>query len=379
MISLLAALDQLAWPVLRAGSLQDAARLCHAQSFELLLVDVASPPLSREARGDLNADTPCLPVTRTPRSQHPEAILCYDDGLGAAAIAAYVAGELDRIADQRMLGTAAQLVAAPSRLSAVPIPPALEAARRLEWMYAHAPSLDDAAAVVERQEHLAKHVIRLAHAAFGDDMRSWQLGRVLLHVGLMRFIPLVKIVAARSMFPVRDPGRRQTIDAIWRFSLGRAVAMRCLAPRLEAGADLAFDAGLYADAGAGLMLWLRDQGEPRRPRPWPGASLTAQQAAQHEWLGEKLLERWKQRRSIAEVARGHHLALREGLSPLSVLAAPAGAITEAAGLGLDPTGPSGGRPVGEIFDHLRITPADFTCITSLVKLEVERIDEAFVV
>jgi hypothetical protein len=392
---LFAALDQLTWPFMRAGGLVEASRLCGLHRFALLLVDVRlgahsgpdNPRLPPELRGALNAETPALPIARADDGQRPDAILCYDGGIAAVAIADFIATELGRIAEARLLSTAQQVVAAPSSMSAVPIPPALEAAHRLDWMYAHEPSLENAAAVVGRHEHLAKHVVRLAHALSGDsDMRSWKLGRVLLHVGLLRFIPLVKIVAARSLFPVRDPGRRQTMDAIWRFSVARAVAMRWLAPRMQTHDPdtswrLAFDAGLFADAGASLLVWLRDQSEPRRLRPLSRVILSPQLAAHHEWLGEGLLRRWKLRPSIGLVAGLHHLASDPDRAPvvtpgLGTLAIAAAAVVEDADVGADPTGPHLGQLAGLAFQQLSLSAADRQHVTSLVKVELDRIVEA---
>jgi hypothetical protein len=389
--TLFAALDQLAWPFMRAGSLREAERLCGLHLYELLLVDVRlgsaaadqTARLPKEVRGQVNADTPWLPVARVDDWHRADAILCYDGGGDATAIAEFIAAELDRAAESRVLSTARLLVAGPKDLTALPVPPALDAAVRLDRMNANAPSLENAVAVVASHEHLAKQVVRLAHALSGDpDMSSWELRRVLLHLGLLRFVPLVKIVAARSLFSVRDPGRRQILDQIWRFSVARASAMRWMAPRmqttdLDATWHLAFDAGLFADAGGALLVWLMDQSEPRRLRPRTRNPLTPQLAGQHGWLGERLLRGWGLRSAIAAAANGHHdpSDVDGEETALARLCRTAGAFVEAAGIAVDPTGSHGGGHAEQARTDPALSLADQQQIINAIKVQLDRIDE----
>lgn len=290
----------------------------------------------------------------------------------APALAAWVADALARRREARLVLSAEEVLADPGRTS-LPIPPAMRAANRLDWLCRHRPSLEEAARVVARQENLAKHVLRLAHA-LGGGRAFADVGRALLDLGLLRFVPLVKVVAARLLFPVRAAARRDALDAIWRFSVARAIALRLLCGRSLLGADdarFAFDAGLFADSGAAFLIWLADQADDIPVALAPPALLPPRLADQHERLGYALLARWSQRSAVVAFAGRHHASGESHPDLLPRLARLAAAIAEDALVAADPTG-AAERPPD------RAMPADerrYT--TTLVRQELELIDGAF--
>jgi hypothetical protein len=383
----LAAIDQLAWPTRRARTVEEAAAL--GTAWSLILCDVAlqeGAGVPSAVRGSLNADTPWLPIAGVDQGNgqgeaRPTRVL-RPLARPTAALAELLADELERANEDRLLSSARALVSAPGR-TAVAVPPALAAAHRLDWMYAHEPSLEEAAAVVAQQENLGKQVLRLAHALSGDlAVRAWTLDRVLLDLGLLRFIPLVKIIAARMMFPVRDPARAQSLHGIWRFSVARALAMRALAERSNTGmrADIdwlhAFDAGLFADAGASLLIWLQDQSTPRRARPPFLNGVPLRLGACHEWLGERLLDRWKHPRPTWVVAGGHHGTASPDPAGMRALAFAASAVVEEAGVGVDPTGLVDGTEARLALVRLNVDEFTRGHVAALVRVELAAIDEA---
>jgi hypothetical protein len=385
------ALDQLTWPVRRARNLEEAAVLGSTCSWELILCDVrlaSGHQVPTAVRGNRNVDTPVLTMARledlprTPGAEPLAARVLRPEEGSPYALAELLASELECTIEGRVLASARALVSANTR-NAVVVPAALAAAHRLDWMYTHAPSLEQAAAVVTQQENLAKQVLRLAHALAGDvAARAWTLDRVLLDLGLQRFIPLVKIIAARMMFPVRDPERARSLHTIWRFSVARALAMRALASRAHPGvpADVdwyhAFDAGLFADAGASLLIWLQDQSQPRRSRHPFLNTLPARLAACHEWLGERLVERWKHPRPIGVVAGGHHGTASADPGGMRTMAFAACAVVADAGVGADPTGAADHTEAGQALARLDVDAFTRGHVAALVRVELASIEEA---
>jgi hypothetical protein len=393
----LAAIDHLAWPARRARDLQEAITLAGGITWELILCDVRlleGRQLPAALRAATDAETPFLPIARrddlasAAAGHHPGRLLCPEFG-ATVEQAALLAARLQQAGEDRLLASARRLVSQPGRAQDLGPPPALAAALRLDGMYAHEPSLEQAAALVGQQENLAKQVLRLAHALAGDlGARPATLPRVLLDLGLLGFIPLVKIAAARTLFPVRDAGRAQRLHQLWRFGVGRALAMRALAGRSHPGvrADVdwhhAFDAGLFADAGAGLLIWLADQSQPRPLRALAATdaetALSRGLLAAHEWLGERLLERWRHARPVGVVAGGHHGGDGAGPDPaaLRALALAAGRVLQDAGLGEDPTGPALPAAADRAEQHLHLDAAARGQIAAHVRTEIARIDEA---
>jgi HD-like signal output (HDOD) protein len=377
------ALDRLGWPVTRVRNLAQLEAMKLVHTFEVALIDVELCPEDGEvplaARRALRRDALVLTIAGQADREGAGAHLCFE-GVDAADVVRLLTVEIDRLEQGRLLREAYRLAASPGRLAAL-LPPALQAAHRLEWLVWNQPSLEEARRAVERQENLAKQVVRLARTLHASDLGGARdLDRVLLDLGLLRFMPLVKLVAARHLFPASEPGRAADLESIWVLSVARASAMRWLAARTSAGtvvaAGAAHDAGLFADTGASFLVWLAYQSGARRPPGAHAPGLDGDVIGHHEWLGERVLARWNTPAEVARVAAGHH-RLEDGMATTHAgLAAGAMALIETAGLGEDPTGAHDRRAGERVLHELDLSPDQRRQGAEQVRQEVEQVQEA---
>jgi hypothetical protein len=290
---------------------------------------------------------------------------CASGEVNPQELAARLAEELDRQSGARVLQAACRLVGGPSYL---PLPSAL-ALTDLD-------DDDELTSAEQAHRRASKQVLKHAKLLSDREMRGEnELERLLPSLGPLPFISLVNLVAARVLFPVRDPEHQQIMKRIWRFSLARATAMRWLAARTALTDELAlsrvYDAGLFADAGASLLIWLAEHGESRFAGRW-AQGLPAPLASHHEWVGERLLTRWQRGAPMTEVAGAHHSL--QGDEPVSELAVAAGALVEETGVATDLTGDPDEAQATHLFTSWRIGAYESRRIAAVVHLEVERIE-----
>jgi CheY-like chemotaxis protein/HD-like signal output (HDOD) protein len=170
-------------------------------------------------------------------------------------------------------------------------------------------TIDDVAAIVERDPRLAAQVLRLANSAqYSRGGRSNDARAAVRRIGMAQIKGIADTLHAHDFFQVREPALRALHARVWKYSLARALAMRALvdlAPaRLGLDGDTAYGAGLLCDTGATFLIWLA--AERGASAPDPVDACVAAVREQHAEVGALLLARWDLDPVICAAAGHHH-------------------------------------------------------------------------
>jgi DNA-binding response OmpR family regulator len=204
--------------------------------------------------------------------------------------------------------------------------------------------------LVRQDPHLAAKVLRLSNSAeHGRVARNHDLHTAVVRIGINRLKGMVETIAAHDSYRLDNPVLQALQVRVWRYSIARAVAMRALArlaaPGLALDPEVAYSAGLLADLGASLLLWILSEHPPAGVgRPVGGDAAQVIVREHHAAIGRALVDWQKGEGSIAIVAGSHHD--ERAPTPSSALWSLAVAATEAADrLATDMTRPQDVSPV----------------------------------
>jgi HD-like signal output (HDOD) protein/DNA-binding NarL/FixJ family response regulator len=247
-------------------------------------------------------------------------------------------------------------------------------------------SMAQLAALIERDPALSAQMLRLAQSASYLGMRSGStpdLRGAVNRLGLRQIQSLVETALLRGVFAPQEALLRGLHARIWPYSVARAVVMRALAAAAalpeQLDPEVAYLAGLFADVGALLLLWVIHQRTSNGTAPLDEEATLAVLRAHHGPVGEELLRRWGLPAAAATIARAHHAAEPPGPPEppslywhLSVLGT---AVADALTGGDDPTraGPLDAELVERCRDELRIGASVVDKVRESARPELQRI------
>jgi DNA-binding response OmpR family regulator/HD-like signal output (HDOD) protein len=243
--------------------------------------------------------------------------------------------------------------------------------------------MSDIVAFLERDPSLAAQVLAVSNVQYAGVRRSVDLSTALRRIGLGHMHTLVHTVISHGTLLATDATLGDLQRRIWRYSVARAISMRALAELAGAAAHLdpetAYLAGLMADAGANLLLWICDERIANGSRPPAGQECPAGLREHHQEVGAALLGRWGMDPIVQQVAEMHHLeappAPPNAYWNLAILGA---ALVDGLDVGDDPT--RSARPTAELVDRcgaeLQLGSAVASKISSSVRRELNGVMEA---
>jgi DNA-binding response OmpR family regulator len=173
-------------------------------------------------------------------------------------------------------------------------------------------AVDDVVDKVRQDQHVAAKLLRISNTGeFGRLGRNSDLRAAVMRVGLKRLSNVVETIAAHEGYPLRSPLLRALQEEVWEYSAARALAMRALAALAphssEVEPERAYTAGLMADLGATLLLWMLSEHPPAGlPSPLTEASCLDVLSAHHQSVGSAIMTWQGVELSVAAVAGSHH-------------------------------------------------------------------------
>jgi HD-like signal output (HDOD) protein len=202
--------------------------------------------------------------------------------------------------------------------ASLPKPPAV-ALEVLEMSRKRNASLEDIAALLERDALLAGHVLKLANSAlYAGAAPCNTLKQALVRLGLAPTRDVV-MEAAFKMTVLHAPGLEEALDVLRRHSTAVAWLSRLVARQTPMEAENAFLIGLVHDVGVSVGLLALHEALKKAKQPM---ALTAArwQALDdlHEAVSSKLLAHWKFGPAITLIAGSHHHLMMQGHAHPSV-------------------------------------------------------------
>lgn len=175
-------------------------------------------------------------------------------------------------------------------------------------------SMEQVAAVLEKDPSLASQVLRLANSAFYRGLaKADTLSRAVTRLGLKRAASLAFAASQHLAYRSRTPPFGALLARLWLRSFAGACGARWLAPHIgqDERAEEAFLAALFHDLGELFLLRSLEELSERR-RELTEAVIGEVVASMHPAIGYRLLLRWHLPEAYAIVARDHHLPEIEG-------------------------------------------------------------------
>lgn len=170
-------------------------------------------------------------------------------------------------------------------------------------------SMEQVAAVLEKDPALASQVLRLANSAFYQGLaKADTLSRAVTRLGLKRVASLAFAASQHLAYRSRTPPFGTLLARLWLRSFAGACGARWLAVHIGQGerAEEAFLAALFHDLGELFLLRSLEELSGQRSE-LTEAVIGEVMEAMHPAIGHRLLLRWNLPEAYAIVARDHHL------------------------------------------------------------------------
>lgn len=172
-------------------------------------------------------------------------------------------------------------------------------------------TVDDVTRLIEKDQRLTAQLLRLSNSPFyARGSRNFSVKAATLRVGMGTVATMAETIFTRGWCELTSPALRAVQLACWRFSVARAVAMRALSSEMRHASldpDYAYAAGLFADVGASLLVWLAaEHGLLASDEPAERIRFGELLQRHHGEVGSHILESWHSDPRWAQLARAHH-------------------------------------------------------------------------
>ncbi|MCE5333115.1 MAG: HDOD domain-containing protein [Desulfobacteraceae bacterium] len=171
-------------------------------------------------------------------------------------------------------------------------------------------SIDDIAAIIEKDQSLASQMLKLANSAFFSGLnRVRTIREAIMRLGLNQVFSCLVVSGQQNFYKSKDETVDRYLQVLWKHALAAAKGSKWLLQRIgyRDMADEGFLAGLLHDIGKLLLLKVIENINAEQDTRLSDAFVSEILDSLHVEQGHILMQEWSIPPVYCDIVRDHHL------------------------------------------------------------------------